>query len=99
MDKIPVNLDDPRCPREVIHHKVADIILDLYRSNRMDPHPDLEKFLTTFPGAKGYEWEQTVVSDLVERGDVNLAKRWVETGLPQGLFRAELRGWIKEKGA
>ncbi len=98
-EPLTFDLNVPVCPREVIHCDVADMIRSAYMDVGMtdDIPPVLGIYISRLIPGRGYDWQERVVKSLIEKGDVALAERWVNEGLPAGLWRAELRGWIRGK--
>jgi hypothetical protein len=93
---IPLDIDDPRCPREVIHSLVADSIRHQYNEAGMPPDPSLLAFLEAHPEGRGYDWQRRVMEGLVDK-PVALIENWVKEGLPRGLCRAEVRAYLKQR--
>lgn len=92
---IPLDINNPKCPREVIHSNIADIIRDMYSDSGCKVHFSLRKFLDRYPKGRGYEWESRVLTTLLNK-PIELVEQWVNCGLPRGFFRAELRSYLKQ---
>ena len=93
---IHVNLDDPRCPPDVIHSIVADMIRMTIQDDKLDIDPLLNKFLDIYPSGAGYEWQKSVVDQLYDK-PLDIIKPWVYGGLPKGLFRSQLKLHLEER--
>lgn len=62
----------------------------------MTPDVMLSRFLETQPEGRGVDWQQRVMDALQDK-PIELIKRWVDKGLPRGFFRAEIRGYLKQR--
>ena len=93
---IPLDITDPRCPREVIYSLIADAIRYQYNETKIEPHPMLEEYLAKYPEGRGHDWEQRVMDGLTNQ-PIELIERWVNNGLPVGFFRAECRAYLNQR--
>jgi hypothetical protein len=95
--KIPVNINDPECPRIVIDSDVADSIYTAYSDAGVSIPDELINFVEQYPRYLGYEWQAEVMRQLDDENiPIELIERWLNI-MPSGLCRAEIRAIFKNR--
>lgn len=87
---IPLEINNPYCPKEIVHNNVADSIRKTYRDSKVMPDPQLRQFLDEYPEGKGYEWQKMAYSELIDKS-AELIITWINYEIPDDLLRERIK--------